>query len=104
CRLLALTEQEIAVLISRAKAQRSFHDEGGFVSPQAKLDDAYKVIGVEPEATDAEVKRAYRKLMSQHHPDKLVAKGLPEEMMQVAKEKSQEIQAAYELIKQSRKS
>ncbi|MDF5331727.1 molecular chaperone DjlA, partial [Vibrio parahaemolyticus] len=39
------------------------------------------------------------KLMNEHHPDKLMAKGLPPEMMNVAKEKSQEIQNAYDLIK-----
>jgi DnaJ like chaperone protein len=48
------------------------------------------------------VKRAYRKQMSRHHPDKLVAKGLPVEMMNVAKQKTQDIQAAYELVKQHR--
>ena len=44
------------------------------------------------------VKRAYRRLMNEHHPDKLVAKGLPPEMMEMAKEKTQQIQAAYDLI------
>jgi len=48
------------------------------------------------------VKRAYRKLMSQHHPDKLVAKGLPPEMIKLATEKTQHIRAAYDLIKESR--
>lgn len=61
------------------------------------------MLGVEESASDAELKKAYRRLMSQHHPDKLVAKGLPEEMMRIAKEKTQEIQAAYDLIKQQRK-
>lgn len=42
--------------------------------------------------------------MSQHHPDKLVSKGLPEEMIELAKEKTQEIQSAYERIKAARKS
>jgi DnaJ like chaperone protein len=36
--------------------------------------------------------------MAQHHPDKLVAKGLPPEMMDIAKQKTQDIQAAYEMI------
>jgi len=40
--------------------------------------------------------------MSEHHPDKLVAKGLPEEMMRIAKERAQEIQSAYDTIKQAR--
>ena len=72
-------------------------------SSAEQLSDAYGVLGVSRDSTDAEIKKAYRRLMSQHHPDKLVAKGLPEEMMQVATQKTQEIKAAYELVKQSRK-
>jgi len=48
------------------------------------------------------VKRAYRKLMSQNHPDKLASKGLPEEMMNLAKEKAQDIQKAYETLRKAR--
>ena len=66
------------------------------------LDDAYDLLGVEPGVGDAELKRAYRRLMSQHHPDKLVAKGLPDEMIQDATEKTQQIKAAYELVRASR--
>ncbi len=64
--------------------------------------DSYKVLGVGTDATDAEVKKAYRRLMNQHHPDKLVARGLPESMMQVSKEKTREIRAAYDTIKKAR--
>ena len=55
------------------------------------------------QASDAEVKRAYRRLMSQHHPDKLVSKGLPEEMMKLATQKTHEIRQAYEMISAARK-
>lgn len=67
-----------------------------------QLDDAYKLLGVSETADGKEVKRAYRKLMNEHHPDKLMAKGLPPEMMNMAKEKSQEIQRAYDLIKKEK--
>jgi len=60
------------------------------------------VLGIDKTASDAEVKKAYRRLMSQHHPDKLIAKGLPEEMIKLATEKTQKIKAAYEQIKKSR--
>ncbi len=73
--------------------------------PEAKgptLDQAYAVLGVEREASDAEVKRAYRRLVSQHHPDKLVSKGLPEEMMKLAAQKTHEIRQAYESITRAR--
>jgi len=107
CAHLQMTQQEVEMLVARMQAQQSFHQQGqqGFSGPQAAqmLDAAYRVLGVEAEATDAEVKKAYRKLMSQHHPDKLVSKGLPEEMVTMAKEKSQEIQAAYEQVRRARK-
>ena len=60
---------------------------------------ACNILGVHPETSEASIKYAYRKLMNQHHPDKLVSRGLPPEMMELAKQKTQEIQAAYELIK-----
>jgi DnaJ like chaperone protein len=66
------------------------------------LEQAYAVLGVTPKASDAEVKRAYRRLMSQHHPDKLVSKGLPEEMMKLAAQKTHEIRQAYEMVSQAR--
>ncbi len=62
------------------------------------LTDAYAVLGVPSDANKATVKRSYRKLMNQHHPDKLVSKGLPEEMLKIATDKTQQIQKAYELI------
>ena len=67
-----------------------------------QLAEAYEILGVPRTATDAEVKRAYRKLMSENHPDKLVARGLPESMLEVAKQKTQAIQAAWERVRESR--
>jgi len=63
---------------------------------------AYEALGVSHDANDADVKKAYRKLMSQYHPDKLMGQGLPEDMIKAATERSQEIQAAFDLIKKSR--
>ena len=77
---------------------RAANQSGG----ESALASAYDTLGVAADASDAEVKKAWRKLMSEHHPDKLVAKGLPEEMMRIAKERAQDIQAAYDTIKQSR--
>ncbi|MGC9552902.1 co-chaperone DjlA, partial [Vibrio metoecus] len=71
-------------------------------SSRNQLADAYEVLGVSETASAQEIKRAYRKLMNEHHPDKLMAKGLPPEMMNVAKEKSQQIQHAYELIRKEK--
>lgn len=65
------------------------------VSPLTK---SYGVLGIKQEASDSDVKKAYRRLMSQHHPDKLIAKGLPPEMIKLANQKTQEIKEAYEAI------
>ena len=66
------------------------------------LEDAYATLGVSPDAPDAEVKRAYRRLMSRHHPDKLASKGLPEEMMRAATERTQQIKAAWDRVRSAR--
>ena len=66
------------------------------------LEDAYATLGVSPEAPDTEVKRAYRRLMSRHHPDKLAAKGLPDEMMRAATERTQQIKAAWDRVQSAR--
>lgn len=70
---------------------------------RTSLKDAYRLLGVDESVSDAELKKCYRRLMSQHHPDKLVAKGLPEQMIADATAKTQQIKAAYELIRKSRK-
>ena len=68
----------------------------------SRLAAAYQVLEVEAAATDAAVVKAYRRQMSRNHPDKLVANGLPQSMMEIAKEKTQRIREAYELIREQR--
>ena len=63
---------------------------------------AYKVLEVEATAANDEVVKAYRRALSRHHPDKLKANGLPESMIEHAKERTQQIIEAYELIKERR--
>jgi DnaJ like chaperone protein len=75
---------------------------GGQVNAAAALDEAYKALGVTKDSTDQEIKRAYRKLMSQYHPDKLIGQGMPEDMIAMATEQAKEIQLAHDLIKKTR--
>lgn len=75
--------------------QRRTHTQ----TPQVdKLEKSYRLLGVTSSTGSADIKKAYRKLMSQNHPDKLVSKGLPEEMLKLATQKTQEIKEAYETI------
>lgn len=74
---------------------------GGYTSANA-IDAAYQALGVSKDDSDAEIKKAYRRLVREYHPDKLMGQGLPEDMIKEATERSQEIHTAYDLIKKSR--
>lgn len=111
CQRLGISNIEFAQLEALVKHAQTFGagTQGGAwqgattaAARQDRLTEAYQLLGVSAEASDAEIKTAYRRLMNQHHPDKLVAKGLPEEMVALATEKTQEIKAAYETIKSAR--
>ena len=81
----------------------SYHSSQGQQASSADaVKEAYDALGVEASCSDAELKKAYRKLMSQYHPDKLAGQGVPDEMIKVATERSQEIQAAYDTVKKAR--
>jgi len=101
CNHLGITQSEFERMLNMR------HNAAGYgrraQSPQRSRSDPYRVLGVTPEASDREIKQAYRRLISQHHPDKLVSKGLPREMMELAKEKTAELTAAYDEIKKRRK-
>ena len=111
CGILGVSGFVFEKIHQRFLAQQAYYQQGGYRqqaggyarTSAADLKQAYQILGVEASAPDSDIKRAYRKLMSQHHPDKLVAKGLPEEMMEVAKQKAQEIQGAYDMVREYRK-
>lgn len=71
-------------------------------APTQHKTNSYEVLGVGQSDSKQVIRKAYKKLMSANHPDKLIAKGLPPEMIEVAKTKTQNIQAAWEDVKQMR--
>ncbi len=115
---LGFKQNELLYLLSVYEAEIRFRQRGGqrngqsshrthqgsqsTYSTQQSLNDAYQILGVSESDDDKAVKKAYRKLMSEHHPDKLVSKGLPKQALELAKNKAQDIQAAYEMIKEKR--
>jgi DnaJ like chaperone protein len=102
-RLMGFGAERLVQLLRMARAQEQFHGEQGFqAQPGTRLEDAYAALGVPKSASDRELKQAYRRRISENHPDKLIAKGVPEDMVKLATERSQEIQAAYDMIKQTR--
>lgn len=83
--------------------QQYYHyDRKPAQSDTMSLNEAYKLLGIPENATPDAIKKAYRRSMSQNHPDKLIAKGLPPEMIKVATQKTQRIKQAYEQIKKAR--
>jgi len=67
------------------------------------VDDPYAVIGADPGGSDEEVRQAWRRALSDAHPDRVLARGLPAEFLDLANAKSSAINAAYDAIRSSRK-
>lgn len=108
---LGFKQNDLLYLMSAFEAEMRFRQRGeqsgaggrgSAANAQQSIDDAYKILGVSKQDDGKSIKKAYRKLMSEHHPDKLVSKGLPKQALELAKNKAQDIQSAYELIKETR--
>ncbi len=93
------SRQEFEQLMAMIGAQNQF---AGGQTEQVSIEQAYAALGVSESDSDKDIKRAYRKLMSKYHPDKLIGQGMPEDMVKEATERSQEIRTAYERIQKNR--
>ncbi|TNE80429.1 MAG: co-chaperone DjlA [Gammaproteobacteria bacterium] len=102
-RRLGLPESQVSQLEAMLRGAHAGQAGPGQRSSSQQIDDAYKALGVSPTASDAEIKKVYRKLMSENHPDKLAGKGLPESMREMAEERTREISHAYDVIKEARR-
>jgi len=98
CQRLGFQQAELDRIIDMVRGSNHAHSQGG----QPDIADAYQILGVKPDTPIDDIRKAYRRLLSQHHPDKLVSRGLPEEMIRLANEKTHEIQSAWQRIKEAR--
>ena len=99
-----LAQMEAVLRIQRGGFHRTAGGgAAGGAAAAASLEEAYRVLETNPGASDAEIVKAYRRQLSRHHPDKLKANGLPESMLGHAKQRTQQIIEAYELIRARRR-
>ena len=66
------------------------------------VDKYYKILNCTPACSNEEIKANYKKLVKDFHPDKIIAKGLPEEFVAFASDRFREIQESYEKIRKDR--
>ena len=100
-----MSDAALQRIISMVAAQANFGSQRRrqqYQPQRSQLSDAYEALGISADADDRALKKAYRRLMSENHPDKLSARGVPEEMVALATQRSQNITAAYDVIKASR--
>ncbi len=102
CTALHIPAELFAAMLNARRTSSGGYRQQQSPNRRLPIQQAYASLGINESVSDAEVKKAYRKLVRQYHPDKLVSRGLPEEMMKKAKTRVREINGAYDQIKQSR--
>lgn len=102
CTELNIGRVELAQLEAMLRAQRGFRKSAQGSADAARVGKAYQVLGVEREASNAEIKQAYRRLMNRNHPDKIAAANPGADEVATAERKTREIRTAYELLKSRR--
>jgi len=81
---------------------RDYEEAVSIFNPRASLDSSYTVLGVHSEATDAEIKKAYRRLAREYHPDVVANKGMGEDFQKFAAEKMRAVNQAYDAVREAR--
>lgn len=99
CRELDIGRVELAQLEAMLRAQKAFRKSPEGAADSARVRDAYDVLGLDRSATNDEIKKAYRRLMNRHHPDKIAASGPAADVVEAAEKRTRDIRAAYETLK-----
>jgi len=104
CDRIGFSRREFEHLEAMLRGYGAQAGGGRGAAAQAGMDlaQAYRILDCTPQASDDEIRKSYRRLLNQHHPDKLVARGLPKEMMKLAEERTVEIRKAYERLRAAR--
>lgn len=104
--LVNVSQLEADRLHQRVRKQKGYKTQQTYQQNKSASEPAllaaYRTLGINSDAKPEEIKLSYRKLMSLHHPDKLMAQGITDRALEKGKERAQEIQHAYGLLKKAR--
>jgi len=93
---------ELAQLEAMIRAQKSFRRSPAGDADAARVRNAYRVLGLEASASNADIKKAYRRLMSRNHPDKIAGSKPAQDVVDEAERRTREVRGAYEMLKARR--
>lgn len=102
CKQLDISRVELAQVEAMLRAQKGFRKSPEGSADVARVNNAYRTLGIDKTATNAEVKKAYRRLMNKHHPDKIAASNPAAATLDEAERLTREVRTAYELLKSRR--
>jgi DnaJ like chaperone protein len=102
CQELDIGRVELAQLEAMLRAQKGFRRSPQGSADASKVDDAYRMLGVDKSSTNEEIKKAYRRLMNRNHPDKIAADNPGPAVVAEAERKTRDIRGAYEMLKARR--
>ena len=102
CSELDIGRVELAQLEAMIRAQKNFRRSPAGDADAGRVRAAYRALGVDPAATNDEVKIAYRRLINRSHPDKIASSNPDAEAVADAERRTREVRAAYELLKARR--
>lgn len=102
CTELDIGRVELAQLEAMIRAQKGFRHSAAGDADAARVRRAYETLGVAVDASNSEIKTAYRRLMNKNHPDKIAASNPDAAMIAAAERRTREVRSAYEMLKTRR--
>ncbi len=102
CSELEIGRVDLAQIEAMLRAQKGFRQSPAGNADKGRVSAAYATLGIAPDASNDDIKLAYRRLMNRNHPDKIAAKGPAADELAAAEKRTREVREAYELLKTRR--